>query len=327
MLTKKSIASEVITTILNGIIQLLENKHLYQSVLLNFSKTEKKISELKPKDKDAFYPGPKARFHQNCLSLVKVIKDIEKCRWCFDTFTRPFKPVVNSAPNDGYTYFKLTLPTVNIVCKNCKGNRLPHNSGYIGQKDNFFDVTPSDSFDDNPTLNEIVEDPSVLNSKPYIIQTFFFPYQCQKCKGEPIIFMVRRIDHKLQLVGRNHIEDIEIPKYLPKEDSRYYREAIIAYNAGKVLAGLFYLRTFIEQYMRRITGKSDIKITGEDLGDAYAKILNDEFPKSFTSLKKVYEELSIPLHSAKDNSDQFEKSKDDILKHFDTLRLVPLKKS
>jgi len=126
-------------------------------------------------------------------------------------------------------------------------------------------------------------------------------------------------------VGRNHIEDIEIPKYLPKNESKYYRDAVIAYNTGNILAGLFYLRTLIEQYMRRITNNTDKKITGEDLADEYAKLLDDEFPKKFKTLKKIYEELCVPLHGAQDDSEQFEKSNQDILKHFDALRLFPLK--
>jgi len=160
----------------------------------------------------------------------------------------------------------------------------------------------------------------------HIFQTFFFPFQCQNCKGEPLVFMVRRVNLKIILVGRNHFEEAQIPKYLSKPESKFFRDSIVAYNTGNILAGLFYLRTFIEQYMRRVTQKYDVKISGEELGDEYARILADDFPAHrYKSLKKVYEELSVPLHNAEDSTEQYEISKSDIFNHFDQLRLIPLK--
>ena len=42
-------------------------------------------------------------------------------------------------------------------------------------------------------------------------------------------------------------------------------------------------------------------------------------------MKTIYEELSEKLHEAKEDSEQFEKSINDIERHFDQLRLLPLK--
>ena len=79
--------------------------------------------------------------------------------------------------------------------------------------------------------------------------------------------------------------------------------------------------------MRRVTQKSDVKMSGDKLGVEYAKLVSDDFPtERFESFGTIYEEISVPLHGAKDDTKQFEKSKKDILDHFDQLRLIPLKR-
>jgi len=295
------LSSEFEVKVISGIKELLEQKHLYQNLTIQIEDLSNEVGDFPLKRS----PGPeKMRDIAIHADLKKSFNKIITESWCFVTETGP--RAIDPAPNIKW----YTLPTIEIICHFCKGHRRPHNSGYKGQSKLFSGVTHYYQNGNSESFN----------------QTFFFPYQCQSCKKEPVIFMVRRTGLKLQLVGRNHIEYIDIPKFIPREESKYYSDAIVAYNAGKVLAGLFYLRTFIEQYMRRITNNSDIKMTGEELGDAYAKLLADDFPTELhKSLKKVYEELSVPLHNAEDNTEQFEISKKDILDHCDQLRLIPLK--
>ena len=159
-----------------------------------------------------------------------------------------------------------------------------------------------------------------------IVQLFFFPYQCQSCRGEPLILVVRREGIKLQLVGRSQFEKIKVPRHIPKEENKYYSDAKIAYNTGRILAGLFYLRTMIEQYMRRVLDNYT-RVTGEELAEQYAKLLDEEFPKRFKTLRKIYEELSAKIHDAQNDEGQFLQSLFDINTHFEQLKLIPLAKS
>lgn len=200
------------------------------------------------------------------------------------------------------------LNTIAIDCTHCDATRPPHNSGFKGQKVHFEDL-----------CWEIKR-----KGKTVKCQTFMFPYQCQACKGEPLVFLVRREGMKLTLVGRNHFELPNVPKTIPKEETKFLGEATIAFNTGSPLAGLFLLRTTVEQYMRRVTGITE-KLSGDDLADRYATLLADDFPKSrYPSLKSVYDELSACIHAADANEAQFLKSRADIEKHFDLLKHFPL---
>ena len=66
-------------------------------------------------------------------------------------------------------------------------------------------------------------------------------------------------------------------------------------------------------------------MSGDELADKYADLLDEEFPKKFTSLKTIYGELSEKLHNAQEDAAQFEKSEQDIKKHFDLLQHFPFK--
>jgi len=192
-----------------------------------------------------------------------------------------------------------------VACNFCDGVLPPHNSGFQGKKTSAVYAT------------------IVKNDGGKIVQVFAFPFQCQNCKGEPMFYLVRRHDLKFTITGRSRMAEVNIPKSLPKEESKYFRDAIIGHTAGQTLAALFLLRVFIEQYMRRITSTTE-KITGEDLADKYSLWLPEDFPPKFNSLKRVYEELSIRIHSADDSAEQFDLSRKDIEHHFEQLKLLPL---
>jgi hypothetical protein len=69
------------------------------------------------------------------------------------------------------------------------------------------------------------------------------------------------------------MEHFKPPAYVPNAEREFYSDAIIAMNAGKVLAALFYLRTFIEQFARRVTGKEQERATGDQIMSTYAETL------------------------------------------------------
>jgi hypothetical protein len=111
------------------------------------------------------------------------------------------------------------------------------------------------------------------------------------------------------------MEIVEIPPYISKPESGYFRDAVIAFNSGKVLAGLFYLRTFVEQFARRITGMAG-RATGDEILDAYYKGLPSEHKDRMPSLREWYDKLSDALHSARADAVLFEAAKSAIEKHF-----------
>lgn len=152
------------------------------------------------------------------------------------------------------------------------------------------------------------------------LQLYLLTYVCQSCQQTPHAFLVRRAVWELQLHGRSPIEEVEVPRYIPKTEYPFYRDAIVAFNSGKVLAALFYLRSFLEQFGRRVTGKTG-KATGDEVMTAYNETLPSGLRDTMPSLREWYEKLSAPIHAAKDDAEAFEAARGAIEKHFDIRRV------
>lgn len=97
-----------------------------------------------------------------------------------------------------------------------------------------------------------------------------------------------------------------VPIYIPKPEQPLYRDAVIAIHAGKTLAALFYLRTFIEQFARRQTLPKG-RLTGDELMNAYIETLPKEHRDHMPSLGEWYGKLSEALHAAREDAELFEK--------------------
>jgi translation elongation factor EF-4 len=85
------------------------------------------------------------------------------------------------------------------------------------------------------------------------------------------------------------------------------------------LAGLFMLRTFIEQYVSSTQPDSEEKI--DTKLKIYSKSLPDSFTGTFPSLKEIYEKLSSAIHKADENEELFNTSCENIILHFDAKRV------
>lgn len=206
----------------------------------------------------------------------------------------------------------VSLPPVNIPCKHppCDNKRQAHRSGFDGE-DHLYSLIDLASKKEDKGNCFIWEASSALD------QIFRFPYQCQSCRGEPVVFLVRREGYRLTLVGRCPMAPVEVPTFIPKKRRKRYGEAVIANDTGFTLAGFLYLRTVVEQHMRLVTrtGTTD-RIDGEALGEKYAKYLNPEFSSLAPSFRSVYVDLGELIHGDSDDSVKFTELKDRIDKHF-----------
>ena len=147
-------------------------------------------------------------------------------------------------------------------------------------------------------------------------QMFTLVYQCQRCLGTPEAFLVRRDKWTFSLEGRSPMERVEVPKFIPDKEKHYYSDAIVAFNTGKVLAALFYLRTFVEQFARRVTGITG-KVTGDKILDLYYETLPTKQADEMPSLREWYDKVSAPIHSGTDDTEVFNAAKAAIDKHFE----------
>ena len=133
----------------------------------------------------------------------------------------------------------------------------------------------------------------------------------------------------MQLVGRSEFPFEPVPKFIPSEERQYVVRAITAHKSGFHLASFLYLRSFVEQYLRRITNAKNAKLRGDQLSARYTKWLKENeprFPRShFVSLGHVYDDLSAHIHAGHDSetyAEQFKENLHNVTVHFEQLDLM-----
>ncbi len=289
--------------------QLLSEKHLYQAVEVDLS----------------FIPELAQKVHhrqsQNRMSQVLPVHSGAPSRSTPETIAKdasrmaqsPWTPYIRHEQNKPQMFptvgttsnpIRFSMPTVNTFCHKCQ-ERWP--------------------------FNPVIEGAGcVVENEQH--QVYFFGYLCQQCKGVAVWFMVRREKLKLRLVGRDPIEVLPVPRVLPKGPGKYFGDAQIAYHAGQTLAGIFLLRTFIEQYWRSIPDVQKLvqeqpRATGEEQGEAYQATLPIDFRGRFPSLSDVYSKLSAAMHLASADDSLFEESSKQVIEHFDARRVFKLRDS
>jgi hypothetical protein len=300
------------SVITDALRELLENRHLYQSVtvsrdLLDEYKAERVAETIEqvrtqPASSHGHYGLPaEQRVERECDASIGAVLALA---W----LPSPSQQITLGATPALVTDVHFTLPTVHTFCSACK-KRWP--------------------FNPNPQLGfSTLFSQSMFFLPDKKSQVFVLTYQCQSCKGEPLVFEVRREQTKLTLCGRSIIESLPVPKSLPKPVAKFYADAHIAHNAGQTLAGLFLLRTFIEQFWRQLAERGAIKVSNnksqlhaDELGTAYNASLPADFKVRFPSLSKIYEEISDRLHTATADGELFAKATSDIIEHFDARQL------
>lgn len=155
-------------------------------------------------------------------------------------------------------------------------------------------------------------------------QAFLLAYQCQSCKSTPELFLIRRRGLKLTNEGRSPIEHVEVPPFVPDSVQRFFGGSIVAYQSGQTLAGVFLLRTLVEQWARSAGGSK--KEQADQVMEDYMVTLPDDFKNRFPSMRTLYGELSVDIHNATGSAELSEKAMAQITQHFDVRRMFGLAK-
>jgi len=155
------------------------------------------------------------------------------------------------------------------------------------------------------------------------VGVFVLTYQCQSCKGLPEVFLVRQEGQKLTLAGRAPIEHVDVPAAIPSSVRKWYSGAVVAFQSGQALAGLFLLRILVEQWARE---KAELR--ADELADValerYMATLPGDFKDRFPSLRDLYSRLSVDIHAAAGSEDLFREAIAAVDKHFDARRVFRL---
>ncbi len=288
---------DYVTAVLSSIAgerlkQLLEEKHLYQHVVIEDSVLLEMEPHVTAPERARFQAGVKQHFGEN-LQFI------------------PFEGQLSEGERVSSLHPELTLivTSVKVYCPKCDSAEVSNPAWYAEIN--------------NLIKNRAERDKIPLRYNAGNTQTFVLAYECQRCRAQLQSFIVRREGWKLYLHGRSPMEHIEVPKYIPKPESHLYRDAVIAFNTGKHLAGLFYLRSFIEQFARRLTGISG-KETGDTIMDAYNETLPVAQCAQMPSLREWYDKLSEPIHAARDDEDVFKQGREEIERHLDIRRVFKI---
>jgi hypothetical protein len=280
------------SSIETGLKELLEKKHLYQNVKIELPDTS--IIEQAIKDyRSGSTPSPHSHAQENTSDFIS--SSLSKTEWTIKNPSGRRSLPLGGSSELVYASVEFVPPTVKLFCRVCE--RIEAYNFLHGQ-DLLSDFR-------KPDLS-----PELENK-----QIFSLEYQCQSCKSIPEILLVQREKLKVIQCGRSPMEEIDIPSYLPKQQKKFFSDAIIAFNSGQVLAGNFLLRTFIEQYVRSLSSFPNSQNI-EALFTEYHKTLPDDFKQRFPSLQSVYDKLSNDLHMATASENTFQQTRADIEKHF-----------
>ncbi len=267
--------------------ELLEKKHLYQSVKLEIDDLLEKV-----------YPSPP---QLDPVQLRNIMQLDVNTPWSVNGPRD--RDIRHPVPSGDLIRprIALTLPDIKIYCRNC--DRIEaFNAQYC-----------KDCYSENIIVDSIKQEPT--------IQVFVFSYLCQSCKSIPEFFMVRREARKLTLSGRSPIEHVAVPKVIPKEMGQFFSGAIIAHQSGQTLAGLFLLRTLIEQWVKKYGATHE---RADDALKWYNETLPEDFKSRFPSLEYLYSQLSATIHAADASQELFDKTVLNIERHFDARRIFNL---
>ncbi|MCX6353976.1 MAG: hypothetical protein NTZ78_03605 [Candidatus Aureabacteria bacterium] len=200
----------------------------------------------------------------------------------------------------------LDLPDLKLFCITCD------------------EIEPFNAISSEDFLAHGCENLRTFNDKDKTVQVFIFSFLCQGCKSIPETFMVRRNGDKLTLCGRAPMESLNISRVIPKNIQMYYRGAYLAYHSNQTLAGLFLLRTTIEQWARFATNMEQ-ETKADKVLEKYMKKLPKNFKDEFPSMSSLYANLSADIHSATGSDVLFDRACEEIVEHFEARRLFKLK--
>lgn len=265
---------------------LLEQKHLYQKVEIDFQQMSEAL------EKRVILEAERRRFGYLVAGMSNVNLQLSETQI-----------VENNVPVP-----TLLLQNVKLFCSQCKQRET---FSITWHKDATAEVDAKSQADHR------------IAGVPLQIQLFLLVYQCETCKSVPVSFLLKRARWKLSIEGRSPIEEVEVPTFIPETEATFFRDATIAAQTGNVLAGLFYLRVFIEQFARRQTGKHG-RNTGEEILQAYQELLPNRMREHAPSLGDWYNQLSAAMHEARNDVNLFDAASTAITEHFDFRRLYKI---
>jgi hypothetical protein len=208
--------------------------------------------------------------------------------------------------NDVEVWF--TLPSIETWCAQCK------------------DTTHHESHSHLFAIHYVVKESAGH-------QTFIIQYQCRKCKGPELTFLVRRDIFKVRLAGRSIAYYQKPPPEIPEKLRDIYSDAIQAAACKDFSAAFYHWRTLMEHAMKSTLGMPFAQeVRGDDLSKKYNAGI-DPRVRDNAPLAEMMSLCSQHLHARTDDKEKenaykadFQSVRERIEAHFQliaTLRNLP----
>lgn len=263
-----------------AVLELLERKHMYQSVVANVSSIVGQHRLSPPKWQKEYIDD---RF-----------EDAANWPWYLQEKGRGSVSVLGSEIVE-IDEIEWDVPHIKTYCTKCK-RKEPYN---LASARNL--------------LHGSSDYAGGIQTDKGTVEYYILSYVCQSCRGVPEVFIIRRLGNRLSLVGRGPMEHVEVPKEIPDEVKKFYSGAVVAYQSGQSLSGVFMLRTLIEQWARLFATTTN---RADAILDEYMESLPTDFRGRQASMKDLYSTLSAAIHAAEASNELFESSIVTIAKHF-----------
>ena len=110
---------------------------------------------------------------------------------------------------------------------------------------------------------------------------------------------------------------------IPEALVKSFSDSVVAYNSGAVLASIVLLRSFITNFAR-FSINADSGLKSDDALVIYHESLPESIQQMYPSLRKIYNNLGLAVHTANADENLFEVSKKEILNHCNALGIFSL---
>lgn len=304
---------------------LIERRHLYQKISLNFAGVD--IAIKKAVEKAALRaaeptigggPGSPQPTPATLQRLQELHAEIEARPWDLKTRHLSDDPMdaamqrhagsgtqpIGTPPDQMNIVFY--LPAVQLKCPGrCKGVST---FTALGCSDRMIFGGPY---------------PRIVNGK---IEQIFTPvYRCELCRETIYTILVRRSGGRIHLCGFAPRREPLVTKAVPELLIPILYDAEQSIAEGDINAGMYHLRTMLEHYLKnKLSVPSERQIRGDDLVRQHYETLVPEIGSVLPPLLPAWEKLSHWLHTRTGEVTDYEAQRDAICKHIESLTVLGL---
>lgn len=154
-------------------------------------------------------------------------------------------------------------------------------------------------------------------------QIFTPVYRCELCRETVYTILVRRSAGRIHLSGFAPRRVPLVTKSVPESIIPILNDAEQSVAEGDIYAGMYHLRTLLEHYLKNRLGvRIEQQVRGDDLVRQHYETLAPQISSVLPPLLPAWEKLSQWLHTRTGEIKDYEAQRDAICKHIESLTVL-----